>query len=444
MLRRRSLLVACLVAAAAAIVPATAIAGTFSISGTTIRYDGEPGNEGIAGFRVGSNIRFTRFGDVSIGPGPGCSLIDGGNVDCPLGGVTAVVLDLGAGNDVASIASDIDVPAVFLGGDGNDGLFGGGGVDSFFGGAGDDNIVSRDGRAESQVDCGDGHDTAISDDSDARTSCEEIEGDADRDGVRRPADCNDTNPAIHPGAVDIPDNGVDENCSGADATNLDRDRDGSPRPQDCDDSNPAVHPGASEVRGNDLDENCDGRVVPFAPIPGAVANLWSRAGSGTRNVRLLARQFPKGTSIGVGCSGRGCPKQVRRRRTVRSRTKPVSLHSYLGSRVLRKGARVTLRFTLAGHVGRVLRFRIGTPGIPDVRASSSAQGTTATTPRAPSTTGWSTSGPPWWRAARASRTLSTPSTSPAPAACRSPSAAAGTAWPERACATTASWSTCPG
>ena len=105
---------------------------------------------------------------------------------------------------------------IFNGGGGNDGLFGGGGIDIFDGGPGDDNIVSRDGRAE-QVDCGDGHDTAISDDADTRSSCEEIEGDADGDGVRRPADCDDTNPAIHPGATDVPDDGIDQDCYGVDA-----------------------------------------------------------------------------------------------------------------------------------------------------------------------------------------------------------------------------------
>ena len=54
--------------------------------------------------------------------------------------------------------------------------------------------------APRRVNCGDGNDTAISDDTDTRISCEQIEGDADLDGVRRPADCDDTNPALRPGA----------------------------------------------------------------------------------------------------------------------------------------------------------------------------------------------------------------------------------------------------
>ncbi len=41
--------------------------------------------------------------------------------------------------------------------------------------------------------------------------------DADGDGASPPADCDDNNPAIKPGATDTPDNGIDEDCSGADA-----------------------------------------------------------------------------------------------------------------------------------------------------------------------------------------------------------------------------------
>lgn len=63
--------------------------------------------------------------------------------------------------------------------------------------------------------------------SETCTSC-----DHDGDGVSTPADCNDADPDIHPGAEDIPGNATDEDCSGADtqlevcSDGIDNDQDG--------------------------------------------------------------------------------------------------------------------------------------------------------------------------------------------------------------------------
>ena len=202
------------------------------------------------------------------------------------------------------------LPVTFNGGDGADGLFGGGGTDTFNGGAQNDNIIARDGRVE-RVDCGSGDDTAITDDLDVRVSCEQVEGDADGDGVRRPADCDDTRPTVRPGAVDVPDNGIDEDCSGGDSAEADRDHDGTPRPQDCNDGIAAIRPGLPELIGNDIDENCDGRSDPFPPVIGAVRTAWDAAGSRTSNVRLTLRRFAASTAIELRCTGQALPVQGR-------------------------------------------------------------------------------------------------------------------------------------
>ncbi len=105
--------------------------------------------------------------------------------------------------------------------------------------------------------------------------------DADGDGYDNTADCDDTNPAINPDAIEECD-GVDNNCDGQIDEGFtlivyfaDLDEDGFGDPEntieacdlveglvenslDCDDTDPSINPDAVEINGNGIDEDCDG------------------------------------------------------------------------------------------------------------------------------------------------------------------------------------------
>jgi len=84
--------------------------------------------------------------------------------------------------------------------------------------------------------------------------------DQDQDGYTLEAgDCDDFNAAIHPGADDIPYNGIDEDCDGTDLTDVDGDGIDAVAAggTDCDDDDPSTYPGAAEIC-DDLANGCDG------------------------------------------------------------------------------------------------------------------------------------------------------------------------------------------
>ena len=124
-------------------------------------------------------------------------------------------------------------------------------------------------------------------------------GDADGDGYGAPGvatyaceppegmvgdgtDCNDTNAAVHPGADEVVQDGIDDDCSGRDSIwcFVDDDGDGfgthetvaahdgtcdtadgeaiTPAPKDCDDTDPTVYPDAPDPVEDGIDQDCDG------------------------------------------------------------------------------------------------------------------------------------------------------------------------------------------
>ena len=73
-------------------------------------------------------------------------------------------------------------------------------------------------------------------------------------------DCDDTDPSVYPGAVDVWYDGVDSDCSGG--SDYDVDGDGSDSNEygggDCDDTDPLLFPEADEIWYDGIDQNCDG------------------------------------------------------------------------------------------------------------------------------------------------------------------------------------------
>lgn len=156
---------------------------------------GSPFTYGLAGEELltgsGRAITFEGFDELQINGGAGGDELIVSEI--PL--IPSTKFTAGNGNDELRLTPGASVPggvfdgggdddlldytggwttAELVGGTGNDELRGGWAADLFDAGAGDDTLAARDGRADLSIDCGDGTDTGVADETDPLLDCETV------------------------------------------------------------------------------------------------------------------------------------------------------------------------------------------------------------------------------------------------------------------------------
>jgi hypothetical protein len=133
---------------------------------------------------------------------------------------------------------------------------------------------------------------------------------------------------------------------------------------DCNDNDVRVHPGALDVPGDGIDQDCDGHDAAL-PRPSAlkipVAITTHVHKRYTLVAKLAARDVPAGSTVTVSCATKklGCKFKSKTASAMKVTT-TIHLTKVVGKALtkakLKKGATIEVRVTSPGHIGSFTRF----------------------------------------------------------------------------------------
>jgi dipeptidyl aminopeptidase/acylaminoacyl peptidase len=161
---------------------------------------------------------------------------------------------------------------------------------------------------------------------------------------------------------------------------VDRDGDGVAASLDCNDADRAVHPGATDKRDDGIDQDCNGRDArsPLLRRTLTASLTTNRRGAYAEFASITVKPVRRGDTLQLRCKGQGSPFKSRTIR-VKANRRSLSLLKHLQRAKLRNGAVVQLRVTHKATLGRVTTWRIRAPKAARITRECLAPGKTKPT-----------------------------------------------------------------
>jgi hypothetical protein len=147
---------------------------------------------------------------------------------------------------------------------------------------------------------------------------------------------------------------------------------------DCNDANHAIHPGAIDVPHDGIDQDCTGRdaIYPSLGANAVMSVLWYDTYTKVTNLKVSGA--PAGAKILLSCASkkRGC--KFKTKTIAVKAARPLQLAKLLRKAKLKRNALVTVRVSKPGYISAVFRFTIRIRKDPVKKTLCSPPGTTKT------------------------------------------------------------------